>query len=90
MLKRLARRAGVRPFSIHKLRHYFATYALASGADLKLISEILGHTRIATTGDIYRHVLTGEVDKTIAKFSPVAGITLALPKGKGGESGKDS
>ena len=90
MLKRLARRAGVRPFSIHKLRHYFATYALASGADLKIISEILGHASIAITGDIYRHVLTGEVGKTMAKFSPAAGITLALPKGKGGRSGEDS
>ncbi len=90
MLKRLARRAGVRPFSIHKLRHYFATYALAGGADLKIISEILGHASIAITGDTYRHVLTGEVDKTMAKFSPVAGITLALPKGKGGGSGKDN
>ncbi|GAH46441.1 unnamed protein product, partial [marine sediment metagenome] len=90
MLKRLARRAGVRPFSIHKLRHYFATYALAGGADLKLISEILGHTKIATTGDIYRHVLTGEIDKTMTRFSPMAGITLALPEGKGGGNGKDS
>ena len=90
MLKRLARRAGVRPFSIHKLRHYFATYALAAGADLKIISEILGHASIAITGDIYRHVLTGEVNKTMAKFSPVAGITLALPKGKGGRSGENN
>jgi len=90
MLKRLAKRAGVRPFSIHKLRHYFATYTLAAGADLKLVSEILGHASIAITGDTYRHVLTGEVGKTMARFSPVAGITLALPKGKGGRSGKNS
>ena len=90
MLKRLAKRAGVRPFSIHKLRHYFTTYALAAGADLKQISEILGHASIAITGDTYRHVLRGEIDKTMAKFSPMAGITLALPKGKGEESGKNS
>lgn len=90
MLKRLAKRAGVRPFSIHKLRHYFATYALAAGADIKMVSEILGHASIAITGDTYRHVLTGEIDKTMARFSPVAGVTLALPKGKGEESGKDS
>ena len=90
MLKRLAKRAGVRPFSIHKLRHYFATYALAAGADLKQISEILGHASIAITGDIYRHLLTGEISKTMARFSPMAGITPALPKGKGGESGEDS
>lgn len=90
MLKRLAKRAGVRPFSIHKLRHYFATYALAAGADLKQISEILGHASIAITGDIYRHLLAGEIDKTMAKFSPVAGVTLALPKGKGEENAKDS
>ena len=90
MLKRLAKRAGVRPFSIHKLRHYFATYALAAGADLKLISLILGHASVSITADTYRHVLTGEIDKTMARFSPAARITLALPIGKGGRSGKDS
>ena len=89
MLKRLAKRAGVRTFSIHKLRHYFATYARASGADLKIISQILGHASIAITGDTYRHVLTGEVGKTMAKFSPAAGITLALPEGKGERNAKD-
>jgi len=90
MLKRLAKRVGVRPYSIHKLRHYFATYALSGGADLKIISELLGHASIGITGDIYRHILAGETHKTMAKFSPVAGMTPALPSGKGRGNGKSN
>jgi integrase len=43
----------IRPYDV---RHAFATSALASGADLKAVSEILGHSRPDTTMRVYQHV----------------------------------
>lgn len=43
-------------FSSHTLRHAFATRLCESGMNMKLIQNILGHTDISTTVNIYTHV----------------------------------
>ena len=43
-------------FSSHTLRHTFATRLCESGMNMKLIQNILGHSDISTTVDIYSHV----------------------------------
>lgn len=43
----------------HGLRHAHATLAPSAGVKPKVISEHLGHSSIAVTMDIYRHVLPG-------------------------------
>lgn len=50
--------AGVPRIRMHDLRHTAATLMLANGVNLKIVSEILGHSSIATTADIYSHVDT--------------------------------
>jgi integrase len=53
---RYCRDAGVRVVRFHDLRHTAASLMLMSGVDLKTVSEILGHSTITTTADIYGHL----------------------------------
>lgn len=41
-------------FSMHNLRHTYATQLAASGVDLKTAQELLGHKDIQTTANIYQ------------------------------------
>ena len=50
------KQAGVKHIRFHDLRHTFATLSLERDVPLKTVSDILGHSTIAITGDIYSHV----------------------------------
>ncbi len=47
--------AGIPHINYHALRHTFATRCVAAGFDLKALSEILGHSSVSTTMEIYVH-----------------------------------
>ena len=55
----LAKKEGIRGARLHNLRHFHASVMLQSGASLLLVSKRLGHASVATTGDIYGHLLPG-------------------------------
>ncbi|RBY78778.1 hypothetical protein DQ238_12015 [Geodermatophilus sp. TF02-6] len=55
-LKVAAVRAGLPEAGLHTLRHSAASVLLTRGVPLKVVSEILGHSSIAITGDVYGHV----------------------------------
>ena len=55
----LIRKTGLPHLTVHGLRHAHATLLLESGINPKVVSERLGHATIATTMDIYSHVLPG-------------------------------
>jgi integrase/recombinase XerD len=78
-LKKACRRAGVRPFTPHQLRHFYATQMLRGGAKLEVVSRILGHAGVGITADIYRHVTTAELHEEHVRFAPLNG-NKALPE----------
>jgi len=51
-----AERVGVPEAGLHTLRHSAASVMLSKGVPLKVVSEILGHSSTAITGDVYGHV----------------------------------
>ncbi len=60
IIKGLCIRAGVKRVTPHQFRHFFATYMLEAGANLKVVSVMLGHSKIATTADTYWHLANGD------------------------------
>lgn len=55
---RCLKRAGIDTgdVTIHTLRHTFATQLLLNGANPKAVSELLGHSSITITMNVYSHV----------------------------------
>ena len=55
-LDKICDQAGIKRFSMHVLRHTFATRCIERGVSVKALQRLLGHANIATTLDIYVHV----------------------------------
>ena len=67
IMKKAFKRAGIKDFYPHTLRHSFATTLLKNGAELSVIQSLLGHSSIAVTGR-YLHFVDGEIKDAHEKF----------------------
>ena len=57
MLELMCKAAGIRKIGVHALRHTYATRLFENGVDIKVISELLGHSSTEITYRIYIHVI---------------------------------
>jgi integrase len=64
--KAMLTKAELPDIPFHNLRHSTASLLLQQGCSLRVIQEILGHSTISTTADIYSHV-AGEMVRDAAE-----------------------
>jgi integrase len=53
----LMRLAGVRRILFHDLRHTCASLLLAQGVPPRVVMDVLGHSQLSITTDLYSHVM---------------------------------
>ena len=64
------RRAGIRDFRFHDLRHTFASYLVMSGVDLRTVQQLLGHKDLMMTMR-YSHLSSKHVQESIERLDDI-------------------
>jgi len=68
-LYKLCDDAGIKRFCMHALRHTYATRAIESGMQPKVLQKLLGHASITTTMNRYVHVTDDSMKRAVAQFA---------------------
>lgn len=68
-LQALLEKAGLPHIRFHDLRHSAATLLLSQGVHPKVVQELLGHSTISMTMDVYSHVLPSIHQEAIQKLN---------------------
>jgi integrase/recombinase XerC/integrase/recombinase XerD len=61
----------------HALRHSYATHLLTSGADLRVLQELLGHSSLAAT-QRYTHLSLDHLARTLENHHPLSASKLKV------------
>ncbi len=69
----LLKKAGLPHMRFHDLRHSAATMLLAMGVPIKVVQELLGHSDISTTLNVYGHVLASMQQEAMEKLDHLFG-----------------
>jgi integrase len=69
---------GLPRVRLHDLRHSHATHLLVANVHPKIVQERLGHANIATTMDLYTHVMPGMQDEAASRVD--AALRIAFSK----------
>ena len=66
--RKLATGLPMKRFSMHALRHTYATRAIERGVMPKVLQKLLGHSSIKTTIDRYVHVTDASLTIAVQQF----------------------
>ena len=61
--------SGLPYLSLHGLRHTWATLALQAGVPVQVVSQMLGHTSVSVTWNVYQHVVPSMQSEAAAKVA---------------------
>jgi integrase len=75
LFSRVLEKAGLSHIRFHDLRHTAATLLLVQGINPKEVSEMLGHSRISITLDVYSHVTPHMQEMAAQAMDEVLGHT---------------
>jgi integrase len=73
--------AGLPRMRFHDLRHSAATLLLGMGVHPKIVSELLGHTQIGITLDLYSHVTATMQRDAVQAFEELLGSSQGSSRG---------
>jgi site-specific recombinase XerD len=68
----------------HSLRHTAASLLISNGAHAKAIQQLLGHSSISVTFDVYGHLFDADLDDLADRLENTYQPTLALSRGPAG------
>lgn len=77
------KKAGIRHQRFHDTRHACASLLLAQGVQARVVMEILGHTRIGTTMDIYSHVMPSLRNEAASQMDAALGSSSSQKQQQG-------
>jgi integrase len=77
----LLERAGLPHIRFHDLRHSAATLLLGLGVHPKIVSDLLGHSQIGITLDLYSHVTATMQREAVCAFEGLFGSQLGSQGG---------
>jgi len=78
-IESIVRKTGVPRFTMHDLRHTFASHLVMDGVDLPTVKMLMGHQNIATTM-IYAHLAPDHLRGAVARLGRrLNGTNLAHP-----------
>ncbi len=84
--RQTAMKAQVEGFTLHSLRHFYASGLIAAGCDVVTVQRALGHAKPTTTLETYSHLWPSAEDKTRKAASALAEEVLGADGGSSGAS----
>lgn len=72
--KSLLKKAGLRDMKFHSTRHSYATRLFEAGVPIKTVQSLLGHKDIATTMNIYTHVMPEQKSAAAESINNIFGV----------------
>jgi integrase len=69
--QRMLERAGLRRLRFHDMRHACASLLIAQGVHPRVVMEVLGHSQIGITMNLYSHVLPEAQRQAAAQMDAV-------------------
>ena len=80
-LTRLEQKQGLPTVTMHGLRHTYASLLHSQGVDMAMISAELGHSSLATTMNIYTHILNSPTNASRGIANTINNLSITQKNG---------